>query len=76
MKNKKNVDKCFDGGVINLVFQHKLLIYTHGHKNGVDNVYKFTHIKKCFKFKVCWIFRKMNTHRLHKVIHNLSTKCG
>ena len=76
MKNEKNVDKWICGIIINIVFQHKIVIYTHWYKKRVDNVYKFTHMEKSFKYKAYPIFEKMNTHCLHKVIHNLSTKCG
>ena len=51
MENEKNVDKCFLKRVINMVFQHELVIYTHEYENGVDNVYNFNHIKKSLKIK-------------------------
>lgn len=76
MENQNNVDNLLLFYENTQCYKQKIENYTHLHKKSVDNVEKFTHIEKPLKIKACLNFKKMNSHCLHKVIHNLSTKCG
>lgn len=51
MKNVSYVDKFVTVHGNTPVFQQKNGIYTHGQENPVDNVEKFTHIKKSSKIR-------------------------
>ena len=76
MENVSYVDKFVTAHRNTPVFQQKNGIYTHGQENPVDNVEMFTHMKKSSKIRAWTNVKKNNAQCLHKVIHNLSTKCG
>ena len=66
MENVSYVDKFVTAHRNTPVFQQKNGIYTHGQENPVDNVEKFTHMKKSSKIRA-WT-------NVKKIMHNVYIK--